>query len=201
MKCLLIYNNRCGRLNVIKKIDMIVSRLKTKYDVVDKKASFYDGETRDMARDACGVYDTIVVCGGDGTLHEVISGVATQEYRPKIGIIPSGTVNDVSKSLKIPRKLNKCLEIILQGNTIQHDILKINEEYGLYAAALGLLTEISYDVKPKPKSRFGRFAYYFSIPKYIFGRNAFDVVLELGGKTEKHKASLMIVLNSRSVAG
>ena len=75
MKCLVIYNNRCGKLNIIKKIDIILSKLKTKYDVVDKKASFYDGETRDLAREACGVYDTIVVCGGDGTLHEVICGI------------------------------------------------------------------------------------------------------------------------------
>ena len=201
MKCLVIYNNRCGKLNVIKKIDMILSKLKTKYEVVDKKASFYDGETRDLAREACGKYDTIVVCGGDGTLHEVICGIGGQENRPKIGIIPSGTVNDVSKSLKIPRNLNKSLDIILKDKVMKHDIFKVNEEYGLYASALGLLTEISYDVKSKPKSRFGKFAYYFSIPKYIFGKKAFKVTLDIDGRKERHKASLMIVLNSRSIAG
>ena len=48
MKCLLIYNQKSGKQNVVKNIDHIVSMLKEKYDTVDKKASFYDGETRDV---------------------------------------------------------------------------------------------------------------------------------------------------------
>jgi len=201
MKCLLIYNKRSGRQNIVKNIDYIVSVLKTKYEVVDKKASIYDGETRDLAREACGLYDTIVVAGGDGTLHEVVCGIGGCEQKPKIGILPAGTINDVSRSLKISRKLNKALKTILNGNTISHDLFKINGEYGIYASAMGLLTDISYEVNSVPKKKFGKLAYYFSIPKFIFGHKSFDMELEIDGETVNQKSCLMILLNSRSVAG
>lgn len=201
MKCLFIYNPKCGRQNVIKKLDYIVSMLKTKYEVVDKKASFYDGETRDLAKEACGKYDTLVVAGGDGTLHEVICGIGGQKDKPKIGILPTGTINDVSRSLKIPRKLEKALKVILEGKTINHDMFKINEEYGIYASAMGLLTDISYEVNSKPKKKFGKLAYYFSIPKFLFGHSAFEVDISCENKNLKEKCSLLLVLNTRSVAG
>lgn len=201
MKCLLIYNQKCGKQDVVKRIDHIVSTLKKEYDIVDKKASIYDGETRDMARDACGKYDTIVVAGGDGTLHEVICGIGGQKDRPKIGILPSGTINDVSKSLKIPKNVDKGLDIILSGRTIKHDLFKINEEYGIYASAMGLLTDISYKVKSSPKRKFGKLAYYFSIPRFMFGHDAFKVDVDIDGKKIEENCSLLLILNSRSVAG
>lgn len=201
MKCLLIYNQKCGRQDIVKRLDYIVSMLKTKYEIVDKKASFYDGETRDIAKDACGEYDAIIVAGGDGTLHEVTCGIAGQKVRPKIGILPSGTINDVSKSLKIPKNLKKGLNVILKGKTVSHDLFKINEEYGIYATAMGLLTDISYKVKSKPKKRFGKFAYYFSIPKFLFGESSFDVDINVNGQIIKERCCLLMALNSRSVAG
>jgi len=201
VKCLVIYNQKCGKQDIVKRLDVIVSTLKTKYEVIDKKASIFDGETRDMARDACGKYDTIVVAGGDGTLHEVICGIAPMEKRPKIGIIPSGTINDVSKSLKIPQNIKKALEVIVKGNTISHDLFKINKEYGIYASAMGLLTDISYKVSASPKSRFGKFAYYFSIPKFLFRRSSIDGKFKINGKEYDKRFSLMLFLNSKSVAG
>lgn len=201
MKCLLIYNQKSGKQNVVKNIDRIVSMLKAKYEVVDKKASFYDGETRDMASDACGKYDAIVVAGGDGTLHEVICGIGGEKQRPKIGIIPAGTINDVSKSLKISKNINKAVQTILNGRVISHDLFKINEEYGIYASAMGLLTDIGYEVNSKPKKKFGKLAYYFSIPKFLFGRNSIDIDLDVNDKNIKQKCSLFLVLNSKSVAG
>lgn len=201
MKCLIIYNPKSGRQNVVKKIDYIVSVLKQKYDIVDKKASFYDGETRDIARESCGKYDLLVVAGGDGTIHEVVCGIAPCDKKPRLAIIPAGTINDVSRSLKIPRNLEKCLKIILKGEFVKHDLLKINDEYGIYGAALGLLTEISYKVNSAPKRKFGKFAYYFSIPRFIFGKRSFDMTLKTENGELSKKASLFLVLNSHFLAG
>ena len=39
-------------------------------------------------------YDLLIAAGGDGTLNEVVNGIAEQPNRPKLGIIPMGTVND-----------------------------------------------------------------------------------------------------------
>ena len=201
MKCLVIYNQKCGKFDIVKGLDVIVSALRTKYEVVDKKASFFDGETREIARDACGKYDVVVVAGGDGTLHEVICGIAPMEQKPKIGIIPAGTINDVSRSLKISRNLKKALKTILNGKTMKHDLFKVNDEYGIYASAAGLLTDISYKVSSKPKRKIGKLAYYFSIPKFLFGHKAIDGEFTIDDKVMDKKFSLMLFLNSKSVAG
>ncbi len=48
-------------------------------------------------------FDLIVAAGGDGTINEVVNGIASLEQRPKMAIIPAGTTNDYARALKIPR--------------------------------------------------------------------------------------------------
>src|SRR5271170_510729 len=45
-------------------------------------------------------YDTIVVCGGDGTIFDVIQGLAGSAV--PLGIIPFGTGNVMAQNLKVP---------------------------------------------------------------------------------------------------
>ncbi|KTQ67149.1 acylglycerol kinase family protein, partial [Enterobacter cancerogenus] len=47
-------------------------------------------------------YDLVISLGGDGTLHETINGFMDQAHRPKLGVIPLGTVNDFARALQIP---------------------------------------------------------------------------------------------------
>ena len=50
-------------------------------------ATEYIGTLRD------GDFETVVVCGGDGTLNEVITGIMNKGLNIKLGYIPSGTLN------------------------------------------------------------------------------------------------------------
>lgn len=45
----------------------------------------------------------VVAAGGDGTINEVVNGIAPLKKRPKMAIIPAGTTNDYARALKIPR--------------------------------------------------------------------------------------------------
>ena len=47
-------------------------------------------------------YDLLIAAGGDGTLNEVVNGIAEQPNRPKLGVIPMGTVNDFGRALHLP---------------------------------------------------------------------------------------------------
>ena len=69
-----------------------------------------------MVEKICRKYDgikTIVVLGGDGTLNEVINGIENFDD-VTLGYIPSGSSNDLARSLKIPRKPKKSLEMVLR---------------------------------------------------------------------------------------
>ena len=69
---------------------------------------------KEATRAANAGFDLIVAAGGDGTINEVINGIAPLEKRPKLAIIPGGTTNDFARALQIPRdNVVKAAEVIL----------------------------------------------------------------------------------------
>ncbi|MDT8302913.1 MAG: diacylglycerol kinase family lipid kinase [Sedimentisphaerales bacterium] len=96
--------------------------------------------------------DIIVVIGGDGTLNEVINGVlaAGCSQIPCIGIIPTGSSNDFSKSLGLPQRLDKACLAIINGNTKYVDIGQAAGHYFCMASSVGLFAAVcaeSYRMK------------------------------------------------------
>src|SRR5690242_9231482 len=57
--------------------------------------------------------DTIFACGGDGTVHDVLQGVAGS--RVAIGVIPMGTANALAHDLRIPIDPAKAAHAALEG--------------------------------------------------------------------------------------
>lgn len=105
-------------------------------------------------------FDLIVAAGGDGTINEVVNGIAPLKKRPKMAIIPGGTTNDYARALKIPRdNIKAATEVILKNQTIKMDIGKTPQTYFINIAAGGHLTELTYDVPSELKSVFGYLAY------------------------------------------
>jgi YegS/Rv2252/BmrU family lipid kinase len=68
----------------------------------------------------------IVVVGGDGTVHEVVNGLAGAggSERVELGVIPFGTGRDFARSLRIPRRLDDALEVARNGRLRAVDIGK-----------------------------------------------------------------------------
>src|SRR5699024_6096564 len=103
----------------------------------------------------------VVVAGGDGTINEVIQGIAEAEYRPKIGIIPAGTTNDFARALEIPREIKRAVDIIIHDDRQKAlNIGKVKDQYFINIAGGGDLTELTYDVPINMKSAIGQLAYY-----------------------------------------
>lgn len=97
-------------------------------------------------------FDLVVAAGGDGTINEVVNGIAPLEKRPKMAIIPGGTTNDYARALKIPRdNIKAATEVILKRQTVKMDIGKTPNSYFINIAAGGHLTELTYDVPSELK--------------------------------------------------
>ena len=106
----------------------------------------HPGHARDLAAKATTQKaDTIIVLGGDGTLNEVINGALMSGCRqlPRIGIIPSGSSNDFSKSLGIPQQLQQACRTIMNGKTKYVDIGQAGPHYFCMASSLGLFANIA----------------------------------------------------------
>ena len=71
----------------------------------------------------------IICIGGDGTLHNIVNGIMTQNHVPtpeiNVGVIPIGTGNDWVKTHNIPLDFEAAIQIIKNGNIATQDIGKI----------------------------------------------------------------------------
>ncbi|MEE4353365.1 MAG: diacylglycerol kinase family protein [Desulfatiglans sp.] len=91
------------------------------------------GDATDMARQCLREGSKIVVSvGGDGTLNEVINGLGNQKGAidpgVSLGIVPSGTGCDFSRSLDIPHELDAALELIARTSRRRIDLGRLTYE-------------------------------------------------------------------------
>lgn len=90
------------------------------------------GEARRLAAEAVGQgFEVVVAAGGDGTLNEVINGIADVPggfERARLGVLPLGTVNVFARELGIPRRFELAWETIRRGRETRIDLPRV--EYG-----------------------------------------------------------------------
>ena len=199
-KCLFTYNPQSGKGKIVKNENLIVKMLNEKYEVKVVRSEFA-GHIGKIILEQGENYDLIVVAGGDGTLNEAINALARLNKKPKLGYIPTGTVNDVAHSLKIPKNIKKAVNIILNGQEFKHDIFKMNDRYGIYVCCSGLFTESSYATNQNNKKKLGKLAYGLYGVKKIFTSKSINLSLKYQGGNVEGKFAIMLIINSRSVAG
>lgn len=98
------------------------TRIEKEFSLFDIETSFdfslYKGHAIEIAREGVRKgFDTIVCCGGDGAVNEVINGIMQEGKQTKLGIIPIGRGNDLAWSLKISTDIKKAVAIIASGKT------------------------------------------------------------------------------------
>lgn len=203
MNALIVYNPMSGKQNFANKIDYLKNQLLKKYEKVDVFRSVMAKSIAHHILKHGLKYSLIVVSGGDGTLNEVINGIMEidENMRPPLAYIPTGTVNDVGHMLKLKKALKKACKIILSSEPVKMDVIKVNSQYFVYAAAAGQFTNVSYDVSSKMKKRFGKMAYYMSCISLLTKEEKMEMQVET--ETEKFSGLYYVVLalNSKRIAG
>lgn len=92
----------------------------------------------------------IVICGGDGTVSQVASSIIDEDVN--IGIIPMGSGNGLAFAAKIPKDVNKALDIIFTGKGRYIDSFFINDTFSCMLCGLGFDAQVAHDFS-KVKSR------------------------------------------------
>lgn len=116
-------------------------------------------DTIETAKNAVDNFDAIVAIGGDGTLSEVVNGVMKAENNISVGYIPTGSTNDMARSLGIPSDPREGAEAIAAMEPKKYDIGKFNDRFFTYIAATGAFTKVSYATKQSLKNALGHLAY------------------------------------------
>jgi len=148
----------------------------------------------------------VIACGGDGTLNEVINGLAGQQngHRVPLGLLPGGTANILAKELGIPwsipaatLKLLHCdvKEIALGLATPLLEPQR--KKYFLSVAGAGPDGMIVYSVDLELKAKVGILAYWYQgareVLRYKFPHfrvvaegQAIDATLVVVGRTKNY---------------
>lgn len=151
-------------------------------------------------------FDLIVAAGGDGTINEVVNGLAFLDKRPKMAIIPAGTTNDYARALNIPRdNILEAAKVILKGKTRKMDIGKADfgkeKQYFVNIAASGSLSELTYGVPSEVKSALGYTAYLIKGAEMLPHLSENEMRLTYDDGVYEGKLSMFLLGMTNSVGG
>lgn len=199
----IIYNPTSGREVFKKEIANVLIKFEEAGYETSAHATTGEGDATRAAEIAVErKFDLVVIAGGDGTINEVIKGIAPYDYRPRVGIIPAGTTNDFARALSIPRDIKKAVNIILNEQNIKAlDIGQVNEHYFVNIAGGGDLTELTYDVPSKMKSAIGQLAYYIKGIEKLPSLKPVSTMIEYDDNVYEGDIMLFLVANTNSVGG
>lgn len=201
-KLLLIVNPFSGKAKMVTNLMAVTRILSEKgFEVTvypTKKAGDATSRAAAVKQDE---YDRIVVCGGDGTLNEVITGLMKSGVKCKIGYVPAGTLNEWSLGLKIPRSIIDATKVAANDNEVFLDIGKFGDRYFSYTASFGAFTEASYSTPQEFKNVLGQAAYFFGGIKSIANIHPIHLKFETEEKTVEGDYIFGAISNSMSVGG
>ncbi|WP_279390786.1 diacylglycerol kinase [Alkalihalobacillus sp. LMS39] len=202
MRARVIYNPSSGREQMRKHLPYILERLEKVGYEASAHATTGDGcATRAAKLASERRYDLVIAAGGDGTINEVVNGLAEQPYRPKLGLLPAGTTNDFARALSIPRDIIEACDILCEGHTIPVDIGRAENHYFVNIAAGGTLTELTYEVPSKHKTLMGQLAYYMKGFEKLPTIAPTAVRIEYDGKLFEGEIMMFLICNTNSVGG
>lgn len=199
----LIYNPSSGREIVSRRLPDILDLMEAAGYETSCHSTRGEGDaTEEAARAVARGFDLIIAAGGDGTIYEVVNGMAEQKSRPSLGIIPCGTSNDLARAVGIPKSISRACEIIMKGKKKKIDLGKINNRYFINIAGGGSLTNLTYEVPSKLKTMIGQLAYYVKGLEKLPSLHPIRVRLENRKEVLlDEEIMIFLIANSRSVGG
>jgi diacylglycerol kinase (ATP) len=148
----------------------------------------------------------VIACGGDGTLNEIVNGLATQEngHRVPLALLPGGTANVLAKEMGLPWDIPAAAEKLVHGE-IKEIALGLatpvkepsKARYFLSVAGAGPDGMIVYSIDLELKARLGILAYWWQGAREVFrykfphfrivtGEKKLDVSLAVVGRTKHY---------------
>ncbi len=208
MKSRLIVNPVSGTDSGPDYIQLINERLREAGDL-DIVMTVGPGDALDAARRSVREgYNCLFVGGGDGTLNEVLNGVAAVGgglESVTFGLIPLGTGNDFADALGIPDDVEAALGVLLGGREVRVDVGVLNDRHFVNVSAGGFIAEVSDAVSPRLKTVAGKLAYLIGGAQVLLDYEAVNVRLRVVAGEDvierEMGVEMFAVCNSRLIGG
>ncbi|MFH1171737.1 MAG: diacylglycerol kinase family protein [bacterium] len=147
----------------------------------------------DAARDG---FDLCIVCGGDGTVHEVINGLLRGTMLP-IALLPTGSGNVLTAELGIGKKLRDAVCCIHNGTLRSIDAGMITSHNRMFvnAITLGYGSRIIADARQELKNFLGYPAYVLTALANLTRINTARFRCTIDGSQKTFDAQMVMVAN------
>jgi YegS/Rv2252/BmrU family lipid kinase len=206
---LLIHNPNAGGGGAARrsKLDEARRILESRGIQADLTETTGPGEATDIARRAGGDGRQLVIaCGGDGTINEVVNGLAGSNngHRVPLALLPAGTANVLAKELELSWDIPVAADQLARGEVrdialgLATPLLEPQKaRYFLSVAGAGPDGRITYAVDLELKARMGILAYWLQGAREVFNykfqhfrvtseAQTFDVSLVIVGRTKHY---------------
>jgi diacylglycerol kinase (ATP) len=141
----------------------------------------------------------IVVCGGDGTIMEVLKAAFKKPVI--IGVVPLGTGNLFARNLKIPNDTREAIEVALLGQAQKIDVGDANGNFFSITTSMGVDVGMIKDASRELKNRFGFLAYVLAAIKNIGKEpDLYSITID-GNKTKPMRAKSILISNMGKLPG
>lgn len=201
MKTCIIVNPNAGSAGEVERLRETLEKLPETAVRFTQK----EGDARRMATVAVASGAKLVVAaGGDGTLNEVVNGLAEDFGSARLGLLPLGTGNDFARSVNIPADLDAALAILREGRVQTVDVacatLRNSSRYFINMSAGGFSGVVS-EKASDAKERWGPLAYLRAALGTLPELQGFETRLTVNGVEHLTLATYNIVIsNGRFVA-
>jgi diacylglycerol kinase (ATP) len=165
------------------------------------------GDATRLAQAAIGeACDLIVAAGGDGTLNEVINGVAGDLERVQVGLVPLGTGNDFARMFELPGSIGDCIDVLRAGHIHPTDLVRVTTagqvRHFINVSAGGFSGAVNEKLTPEIKQSWGPLAYVRCAAEALPELRAYKTTITLD-RASPSELSLYnaVIANGRYVAG
>ncbi len=177
-RLLLIVNPAGGRGRTLEVLPSLVEELEALGVEHEVRRTAAPGEATNLAEEAgSDGFTHAVAVGGDGTVHEVVNGLVDADDGVGLGVVPSGSGNDLARTLGIPRDAAAAARVFAEGRSVPLDVGRLGPRVFANGFGLGLDGAVAHRYESQVRFT-GGLGYLVAAFREALGFDAFPLEVE-----------------------
>ena len=204
----IIFNPTAGPRHVERELKQVRRELGKRGWPTEITTTHHSGDAAQLAREAAAAgIESVWAAGGDGTVSEVVNGLAGSSTT--MGVLPTGTGNIWAKQLRLPTftlthpmRLREAAISQIEGETKLVDLGMVGDHYFLLWAGIGFDALITSEMEPRPRriKRLGALPYVLAVLNLARTFSGVRARITLDGQVVRGRVLLILVSNVQMYA-
>ena len=147
----------------------------------------------DLIRRHAPEVDRVIVAGGDGSINLAVQ--VLMEVGLPLAVIPAGTANNLARTLGLPLDLPGATAVAAGSHRRAVDLGRVNGRWFCTTASIGLSVQITEELSPEAKRRWGPVAYVLTAVRVLRRSHPFHADITWDGE-HRHTRTVQIVVGN-----